>query len=442
MPTRFNTKSKTRFNVQGLQSGYGSSSSPSDLTVPPVGVEDADAALFNLFDKEIPFQVSTSDKNRSEMKRVPVIFSAAEKWALAKRARGVRDRSGSLILPLITVIRTTIQQTAEDDIVGRGINQQTGEILVKRRLDKSDRGYQNLINRVLVKHQTNVAVPTGDEDVGQISTDRTVGSLADDPMVADGALMLPDKQNNVYETLVLPSPQFYTAMYEVTFWTQYTVQMFQLIELLISSFLPQGNSWRLDTPKGYWFVGSVVDNIYNAENNFDDMSQEERLIKYKFTVKVPGYILATKVPGAPIPIKRYVSSPIISFDVGLNSSEQVAAAALDDPFLGADDPTLPTDDLKNRRRDQRRTGDSPTSSGITGGRINLPPGVTDPNDPALRSFPRGMSPSQYRKVTSVDKNGNEVTKFVRVVSTNRFTGETVFAPGTDLGGLTIVVTDD
>lgn len=433
MPTRFNSRSKPSFGVSGLESGYGTISSPVDLTVPPVGVEDADAALFNLFDKEIAFQVSTSDKNRQELKRVPVIFTAGEKWALAKRNRGLRDRNGTLILPLITVVRTTIQQTADEDIAGRGINQQTGEILVRRRLDKSDRGYQGLINRLLLKHQTNLAVHSDDADAGQLITARQVGDLADDPTVTDGGLMIPDRKNNVYETIVLPAPQFFTALYEVTFWTQYTVQMFQLIEVLIASFLPQGNSWRLDTPKGYWFVAKVDENVYNPEGNIEDFSQEERLIKYKFTVKVPGYILASKVPGAPIPIKRYVSSPSISFDVGIDVGETVEGASLDDPFLGADDPTLPLDDNKNRRRDQRRDG-----------RTRLFPGaeVTPPDDPALKALPRGQPPAKYKKITGLDKNGNVVTKLVRVVTTNRFTGETVFAPDADLGGLTIVVTED
>ena len=463
MSTRFNSNSKPNFDVNGIPSGYGTKSSPSDLTIPACGVEDVDAALFNLFDKEIPFQVSTSDKNREEMKRVPIIFSAAEKWALAKRGRGVRDRNGTLILPLITVIRTTIQQASDEDITGRGINQQTGEIVIKRRLDNSDRSYQGLINRLAIGHQTNLAVKTNedfdvttyyvlnedgdrlvDEDgvpfiastvsapSAQLITSRKIGDLADDPTVVEGGLLLSDRKNNVYETLVIPAPQFFTAVYEVTFWTQYTVQMFQLVETLISSFLPQGNAWRLDSPKGYWFVATVDGNVYNAENNFDDMSQEERLIKYKFTIKVPGYIMASGVPGAPVPIKRYVSSPTISFDIGLNAGEEIGSDA-GDPFLGSDDPTLPLNDVPNKRRDQRYDG-----------RTRLYPNqnVTSPNDPALASLARGRPQTQYKKITGIDKNGNPVTKYARIVTTNRFTGETVFAPGTDLGGLTVVVTDD
>ena len=87
MATRFNTRSKQRFNTPGLPSGYDGQTS-STLTIPPFGIEDIDSALFNLFDKEISFQVSTSDKNREEVKKVPVIFAAGEKWALAKRQIG------------------------------------------------------------------------------------------------------------------------------------------------------------------------------------------------------------------------------------------------------------------------------------------------------------------------------------------------------------------
>lgn len=432
MPTRFNSRSVPRFNVPGLPTGYDGTASGTSLSIPAVGIEDVDAALFNLFDKELTFQVSTSDKNREDLKRVPVIFSSAEKWALAKRSRGLRDLNGSLILPLITVIRTTIQQTPVDDITGRGVNQQTGEIVIRRRLDRSDRGYQNLINRLSIDHQSNLAVATGRQDDGQLSTLRATGDLVDDPVVVSGGLMVSDRKNNVFETLVVPAPQFFTSIYEVTFWSQYTVQMVQLLETLITSFLPQGNAWQLNTPNGYWFIATVDGNVYNSENNADDMSQEERIIKHKFTVKVPGYILASKVPGAPIPIKRYVSSPTVSFDVGLNAGEQPGDDSIDDPFLGADDPTLPMTDSGGRRRDQRRVGQT-----------RLYPNVDDvpADDPARTSVPRGQALARYKKVKTLGRNGKEVISLVRVTSTNRFTGETTFAPGVDLGGLTIVVDD-
>lgn len=430
MATRFNANSQSRFGVAGLPSGYGVDSSPVDLSIPAVGIEDVDSSLFKLFDKEIEFTVSSNQETSTGNSRVPVIFASGEKWALQKRTRALRDRNNTLILPLITVVRTSIEQSGPNDITGRGINQQTGEIHIQRRLDKSDRQYQRLINRLLIPNQEGLVEPTND---GSVSPGRELGDLAQDPVVRSGGLLLADRQRNVYETIVVPSPQFYTATYEVTFWTQYTVQMVQLLEQLISSFLPQGQSWRLETPKGYWFMAHVDENVYTAETNVDDMSNEERIIKHKFTVKVLGYILASRVPGAPVPIKRYVSVPTVSFDVGVDPTLADDSLGEGEPaFLGADDPTLPLTGERPRRRDARDDGST---------RLYPGPGVDNPDDPAIKALGRA-APARYRKITGVDARGNRTESYARVVTTNRFTGETVMSATPDLGGLSIIATED
>jgi hypothetical protein len=422
MTTRFNAKNQSRFNVPGLPTGFDSIGA-STMSIPPVGIKDVDIALFKLFDNEIPFQTGGSG---IEMKDVPVIFASGEKWAILKRGRALRDRNNSLILPLITIMRTSIEQSPTSDITGRGINQQTGEIVIKRRLDNLDRGYQGLINKLFLQHQTNLAVTSlNGPDAGQIVTSRTIGELSTDRDVQSGYLLIPNKTDNIFETIVLPSPQFFTATYEVVFWSQYTEHMNQMIEMLISSYLPQGNAWQLTTPDGYWFIATVDANSFAADNNSDDMSQEERLIKHKFTIKVPGYILASSTPGAPVPIKRYVSSPTISFDVNV---DQNVTDAVDDPNLGADDPTLPLvdDNARPHRSDLRNTNATRLYAGD--------PKARNPDDPAITLLPRGTVPGQYKKITSTDTHGKVITRYVRIKTTNKFTGETVYASGIDLGG--------
>jgi hypothetical protein len=414
-----------------LPTGYPQGGPVSDLVIPAVGLEDVDVAFFNLFDKEIPLVAGGEDG--TDMRKVPVIFAGGEKWAMLKRNRPIRDKTNSLVLPLITVGRPSIGQSSADDITGRGINQRTGEITIRRKLDKSDRGYQNLINRIFLKHQQGLAVGPNDADLGQLTTLREIGELADDATVNDGGFLAADRTNNVYETLVIPSPQFVTLNYEVIVWTQYTHHMNQIIETLLSSFLPQTQGWRLDTPKGYWFVATVADDLYNAETNFEDMSQGERLIKYKFNVKVPAYILASSAPGVPIPVKRYISAPDIKFETGITVSEESGVAGVDDPFLGADDPTLPLADGEVRNRDQRRDGR---------GRLYRQSSEIDPNDPALSGLPRSRPTNRYKKVTVIDQNGRPATRYVRILSTTPSVGETVYSPSSDLGGLAIVVIDD
>ena len=411
MPTRFNSKSQTRFGVAGIN--LDNHQGTPELTIPSVGIEDVDVALFKLFDNEIKLQVGGDN---SDFKKVPIIFATGEKWALLKKKRALRDKNNSLILPLLTISRTSISQDLSSDIAGRGINQQTGEIVIQRRLDKSDRGYQNLINRYLLKNQKNVATnPNLDHVDGQLLTDRKIGEDSTDPVIESGAWLADIKKNNIYETIVVPSPQFYNVTYDVTMWTQYTQHMNQLLEQLVSSFLPQANSWKLETPKGYWFIATVSNNSYDPENNLDELGQEERVIKYKFTVNVKAYIFASKYPGTGVPIKRFVSSPIIKFDVEPLSGLTFPSTESQNPFLGSDDPTLPLSDSKNKHLGQRLTG---------GTRLYDPSGINS-EDPALRTRAAKQYNPVYKKIISNDLSGKETVSYVRTYPVNQASGESV-----------------
>jgi hypothetical protein len=421
MSTRFKSNSKRNYDQQPLVTGYESTAGSPDLFIPSCGVEDVDVALFSLFEKEIVAQYGGIDS--AEVKKVPVIFAAGEKWALLKNGRLIRDRNNSLILPLITIMRTDINQNAGEDVVGRGINQQLGEIVVKRRLDKTDRDYQRLINRLLIPNQSNLSTKPSGEAVS--SDDRRVGELSTSRLAKDGAYLSQNRLNNVYETIVVPAPQFYTLKYQITIWTQYTQHANQILEKIFSSFLPQGQSWRLESPKGYWFIARVEQGSFATETNFEDMSQQERYIKHTFSVDVPAYFFATSSPGSPVPIKRYVSSPSISFESAVDGNYEEP----EDPYvLGSDDPTLPIDEQKNNRADQRTVGwrqqkvypVTPDPYGDFSGddTVYSADPVAQTQDPATSTLPRGH--------------------YVKVVSKNS-KGETVYT-GTSLDGLEIVVT--
>jgi len=429
MPTRQTASlyQKSLFSVPPLPTGY--SATPSDLFISPVGIEDVDKALFNLFDKEIGFQVSGDDVDGA--KKLSVVFQAGEKWALLKKLRSMRDRNGSLKLPIMSVLRTSVVQDLATDVNGRGINQQTGELVVKRRLDKSDRTYQNSINRLGIQHQSNVV--STDVNALPMTSKNISDLLLSDPDVVAGALLKSNKTNNIFEIIVLPSPQFFTATYEVTFWAQYTTHMNQLLGQLMGSFLPQGNAWRIDTPTGYWFIAVVDNNSYSSKENADDFSNEERVIKYEFIVTIKGYSFAPREPGQPIPVRRYVSAPQVSFEVSTN--EASTPSGIIDPFLGADDPTLPMNKNVNKRVDQRFDGNT---------LLYKNPGFAEedasPQDPALLTIPRGVPVARYKKVTTINGKGQPITRYVKVHSVNKFTGESVIAIGdASLGSVSLLL---
>jgi hypothetical protein len=49
---------------------------------------------------------------------------------------------------------------------------------------------------------------------------------------------------------------------------------------------------------------------------------------------------------------------------------------------------------------------------------------------------------RYRRIVTMNSKGTLSTKYVKVATVNKATGETVYASGTDFGGLKIVVIDD
>lgn len=405
----------TRFNVKscGLRSGYSNPNTTNDFTIPSCGIEDVDKAVFNLFDKEIPFTVQSVQ----ELQKVNVIFAAGEKWAVIKNKKSIRDRQGRLILPLITIGRTSITQDKTLDITGRGINQQTGEMIICRRLASDDRNYQNLINRLYIKNQANVATNTSNK----ITTTREIGKLFDDVDVKSGAILKTNKKKNIWETITIPTPQFYTAKYEIIIWTQYTTHMNQLLECFVSAQLPQGNAFKIANPNnsGYWFVATVTDNQYDPENNFDDMFEQDRIIKYKFNIEVPAYILATSVPGTPVPVRRYLSATEIEFSLSTDSTENGSTTTVKDPFLGMDDPTLPS------QISRREYTDNPALREMNYSRLDIR-SEHNKTDPALQQYPRGIKPNRYMEVVGRDEHGNQTTKHIKISSYNKSTGESTF----------------
>jgi hypothetical protein len=336
--------------------------------------------MMSLFDSTIEFQVSGKAGNTV---KVPVVFATGERFALLNRNKPIRDREGALILPMISIRRTGVEQT-DADMTGRGINQHTGELTICRRLSPKDREYQNLINRLGIENQDNLTSPA------LSATDSSEEELKDDVRIQRGELLTPELGNNIFEYLVIPQPQFYTAMYEIVFWTSYTQQMNQMIERLMGAQLPQGRCFRLDTPEGYWYVG-YLDEAKSSQDNFTDFTEQTRVIKYSFTMKVQAYLLAQDGPGESTPVRRYVSAPRVSFDLrGFNDGTPAL-----DPAIAAD----PTRAL---------TLDGPPAiarNEITGREAIERAGVRRPIDPFNRSGER---------------------RFIRVLQENEKVGETVY----------------
>ena len=224
-------------------------------------------------------------------------------------------------------MRTGVSQTSE---LGAGTAQNV-PMTIKKQLSEEDPLYQKLLNKQSIQNSDNISSQDAilEGDIGASASDRmnynkkdaTPGRLASrSSQVSVDMSARRHKQiqgslgNNIYEIITMPPPKYFTATYEVTFWAQYTTQMNNMINAMMSLYQSYSQrTFQLETPKGYWFVGYVGENL-NSGNNFDDFTDSERLVRYSFEIKVPAYLVGASYPGAQNPLRRFVSAPQISFD--------------------------------------------------------------------------------------------------------------------------------
>jgi hypothetical protein len=385
----------------GAAGGYNGVASVDKI--PSCTIEDVDTAVHRAFTSDFGLVVTDTTGTAN----VRVIFAAGERWNQVKKGVGLRDANGSLILPLIAIARTGVSQDMSEDVCGRGINQHTGKLIIKRSLSKDrDPSYQRLINRT-VRNSNLWHSPRSSTQLTRAHTGDLVSS---DRNVAAGGLLRTDVTRSVFEITTIPSPQFVSIKYDVKIWTAYMMHMNQLVERLISNYLPNDRAYKLTTTKGYWFVAYVEGDGVTNESNADNVGAEERLIKCSMQIKVPAYIVAPSTPGAPASVRTTLSSPDVSFEVPEVNEKSLRQTPA--PFLGSDDPTLPLRVGQTTRADKRETFEGST-------------GKTWQQDPALQQYKRGAKLPLYnrdRKISIVKIDD----RYVRSRSINHAVGETAY----------------
>jgi len=288
---------------------------PDNFDFPSIGIEDIDRALFKLFDEQLSFETTA----KGVTKKVPVIFATGERFALTRRKTPIRDRNNTNILPLISIQRQNFDISPSQSGKGTAISfRAQPNYTIKYRLAEKDRVYQNLINKQNIKNQNNVAsnsnfqLPASGLNAieGTIATRRDTNNLK---FSKNAKINLnANIGSNIFEIINVPYPYFVSVTYNVTFWAQYMQQGNQMIEYLLNNIDVPGGEFAIKTESGYELVAFIGDNI-NFENNFDSMTDSERIIKYSFDMTIPGYLLNPKLEGQPNQIRSFYSAPIIDF---------------------------------------------------------------------------------------------------------------------------------
>lgn len=343
-----------------------------------------------------------------DLPRPMVIFASGERFALTKKSKQPPvDNNRNLLLPSISIRRTDISQSREDR--ARGTNQSTGFFTIKRKLAPEDRDYQNYLNKLALKNVSTTLTPVqrapnmaGDSQIANVQR-----GISDAAEYAEGGLLYTNIGNNIYEFFIIPQPQFFTATYEVIFWTTYTQHMNYLIETFNSAMLPQDRMFKLVTDKGYWFMAYVDDSTTGA-SNYEDFKDSIRLVKYSLTIKVKGYMLASNGPNSGfVPIRRQVSFPTVSLDVN----------------------SYPNNFITGKQQTYNNIPPNAKDDTVTGpllGMFSLTEEQTQP-DPNISQAPTIDDKIVYSKDVYSAGTGRKIrTKYVTKLASNEKSGETTY----------------
>ncbi len=222
----------------------------------PSTIENIDSAMYRFLDEEMSL---FTDSNEG-FKKVPIIWSGAERVNQSKRDERVRDKQGTLVLPLLTVERTSVLKSpSKKGTVWANIiptrDEKGGTIAVARR-----------INQAKTSNFTNAHVK---RKRGQINF----------PMAVE---------KTVYETVTIPLPVYVTVTYEITIRTEYQQQMNDLMVPFATT--PGGINYILIRNGEHRYEGFIQES-FDINNNYSSFSNEERRLETKINIEVLGYLV-------------------------------------------------------------------------------------------------------------------------------------------------------
>lgn len=182
---------------------------------------------------------------------VPVIYATAERFARAQREKGFRDEAGVLILPLVSIRRTTPSQIKE------------------RYAPESDETNLTIVKRIATS---------------PISENERQPALQGNRITDPEYIKTSDE--TVYEVLQIPFPSFQNLEYEITVWSSYMTHQNLNQENIFKEFRAGRQYFYVDD---YYFFG-LLQNVTD-QSNLDRFSDAEKVIRYNFRLVVQAYFI-------------------------------------------------------------------------------------------------------------------------------------------------------
>jgi len=218
-------------------------------------IETIDVAMYNFVNEVMDIKCITSNG----FKKVPVVWTSAERLFQSKKDSRFRDSDGTLVLPIITIERkNVVKDLSKKGTVYANIppldKTRGGSISVSRRINQDKTG--NFANASMYKRR--------------------------------GQLNFAGKNNKiVYQTVTIPLPVYISVDYEITMRAEYQQQMNQIMTPFITK--PGGINYVI-LENGRLRYEAFIQDSYNHSNNISSFSNEERKFETKLNIDVLGWL--------------------------------------------------------------------------------------------------------------------------------------------------------
>jgi hypothetical protein len=237
-----------------------------ELPFKPSTLETIDYALYEWLENEMDVHCTTNEG----WKKVPVIWVIGER--AGQRADGIRNRSGLIKFPLITIERTTVTKDPNFKGVYYGnvdplSKDKGGSITIARRVQPEKT--QNFLNADSAKRfgVDGVVKPTGGQQ--NFPNDKK------------------DKKV-VYETITVPMPVYLTINYSIIIQTEYQQQMNEIMAPFATK--TGGINYFMAKKDGYKYE-CFIQPDFGQQNNISNLGEDRRQFISNINIKTLGYII-------------------------------------------------------------------------------------------------------------------------------------------------------
>ena len=237
-----------------------------EITFQASTIETIDLSFYNW----INYEMDLSATYPEGWKKVPITWVSAERAHQIKNNKDIRDSSGMIIYPIITIERKSInkdpQKTGSIPANLRAINDEKGGVItIARRINQEKTSnFQNADNKKYNK------------------------SAKSNPVFPLNSTGYSENKKVVYETITIPIPVHVNVTYQINIKCDYQQQ---LNELTTPFFTRNGNTRYIQLMQDGHKYDAFIKGDFQFENNSSNLNEERKTYSASITIEIIGYLI-------------------------------------------------------------------------------------------------------------------------------------------------------